>query len=99
MVIYEVTALVAPDLVQDYEHYMREDHIPAVLATGCFQRAAFARADSHRYRMRYEALSSQDLERYLAGHAPALREDFAARFPEGVTVSREVWVVLRSWEV
>jgi hypothetical protein len=99
MVIYEVTALVAPDLVQDYEHYMREEHIPAVLATGCFQRAAFARANSNRYRMRYEALGSQDLERYLAGHAPALREDFAARFPEGVTVSREVWAVLRSWEV
>jgi hypothetical protein len=99
MVIYEVTALVAPDLVQDYEHFMREHHIPAVLATGCFQRAAFTRADPDWYRMRYEALSSQDLERYLASHAPALREDFTSRFPEGVTLSRQVWVVLQGWDV
>jgi hypothetical protein len=99
MVIYEVTALVAPDLVHDYEHFMREDHIPAVLATGCFQRAAFTRADPDRYRMRYEALTSQDLERYLVSHAPALRADFGARFPEGVTLSREVWVVLQDWDV
>ena len=99
MVIYEVTALVAPALVHDYEHFMREDHIPAVLATGCFRRAAFTRADPDRYRMRYEALSSQDLERYLARHAPTLREDFTSRFPEGVTLSREVWVVLQDWDV
>lgn len=94
MVIYEVTALVAPDLVQDYEHFMREHHIPAILATGCFQRVTFSRADPDRYRMHYEALSSGDLERYLASHAPALREDFTAHFPDGVTLSREVWVVL-----
>jgi hypothetical protein len=99
MVIYEVTALVAPDLVQNYEHFMREHHIPAVLATGCFQRAAFTRADPNRYRMRYEALSSQDLERYLASHAPALREDFTSHFPQGVTLSREVWIVLQGWGV
>ena len=99
MVIYEVTALVAPALVHDYEHFMREDHIPAVLATGCFRRAAFTRADPDRYRMRYEALSSQDLERYLARHAPTLREDFTSRFPEGVTLSREVWVGLQDWDV
>jgi hypothetical protein len=99
MVIYEVTALVTPDLVRDYEHFMREHHIPAILATGCFRRAAFTRADPDRYRMRYEARSSQDLERYLASHAPALREDFTARFPEGVTLSRDVWVVLQGWEV
>ena len=99
MVFYEVTALVAPHLVEDYERFMREDHIPAVLATGCFRGAAFARADPNRYRMRYEALSGEDLERYLATYAPALREDFAARFPEGIAVSREVWVALQDWEV
>jgi hypothetical protein len=99
MVSYEVTALVAPDLVQDYERFMREQHIPAILATGCFRRAAFTRGDPGRYRMRYEALSSQDLDRYLAGHAPALREDVAARFPEGVTLSREVWDVVQGWDM
>ena len=99
MVHYEVTALVQPHLVEGYEHFMRSDHIPAVLASGCFRRAAFVRAAPGLYRMRYEAMSGEDLERYLASHAPGLREDFAARFPEGVTLSRESWEVLQSWDV
>lgn len=99
MVHYEVTALVQPHLVQGYEHFMRSHHIPAVLATGCFRRAAFMRAAPGRYRMRYEARSGEDLERYLGSHAPALREEFATRYPEGVTLSREVWVVLQGWDV
>jgi hypothetical protein len=37
-------------------------------------------------------------ERYLARHAPRLRDDFASHFPQGVTVSREVWQTLQRWE-
>jgi hypothetical protein len=98
MVIYEVTATVQTANAPGYERYMREEHVPAIMATGCFRAAALSRADEGRYRACYEASSTQDLERYLAGYAPALREDFAAHFPEGVTVSREVWEVLQGWD-
>jgi Domain of unknown function (DUF4286) len=98
MVTYEVTTTVEPALVERYEQYMRTIHIPDLLATGCFQSAAFTRSAPGRYRVRYEAPSEADLERYLAGHAPRLREDFASHFPQGITLSREVWVALQSWE-
>jgi len=97
MVTYEVTALVESGLVEAYERYMRHRHISDVLASGCFSEAVFSRAAPGRYRVRYEALSEVDLERYLAMHAPRLREEFASQFLEGVTVSRELWVALQSW--
>jgi hypothetical protein len=98
MVTYEVTTLVQPHLVEAYERYMRERHIPEVLGWGCFQGAVLTRAAPGRYRVGYEARSDEDLERYLAKHATELREDFASHFPEGVTVSREVWVTVQAWD-
>jgi uncharacterized protein DUF4286 len=97
MIIYEVTAVVEARLAEAYERYMRQQHIPDVLATGCFQSADFASAAPGRYRMRYEASTDDDLERYLATHAARLREDAASRFPEGVVLSREVWTAIQRW--
>jgi hypothetical protein len=97
MIIYEVTAVVEARLAETYERYMRQQHIPDVLASGCFQRADLASATPGRYRMRYEASTDEDLERYLATHAARLREDVASRFPEGVVLSREVWTAIQRW--
>jgi hypothetical protein len=97
MVTYEITTIVEPRLVEAYERYMRQVHIPDLLATGCFHGAALTRAGPGRYRVRYEAPGEADLDRYLATHASRLREDFASHFPEGVTASREVWVSIQSW--
>jgi hypothetical protein len=98
MIIYEVTAMVEARLAETYEHYMCRHHIPDVLATGCFQSADLASATPGRYRIRYEASTGEDLERYLATHAARLREDFASHFPVGVVLSREVWTTIQRWD-
>ena len=98
MIIYEVTAVVEAHLTEAYGRYMRQEHIPDVLASGCFQSAEFASAAPGRYRMRYEASTDEDLERYLATHAARLREDATSRFPEGVALSREVWTAIQRWD-
>jgi hypothetical protein len=97
MVTYELTMIVEPRLVEAYERYMRQVHIPALMATGCFHGAALTRSTVGRYRVRYDAPTEADLERYLATHATRLREEFASHFPEGVTASREVWIAIQSW--
>lgn len=96
-VTYEITTVVEPDLVERYERFMRATHIPELLATGCFHGAAFTRSGEGRYRIRYEAPTEAALDRYLAEHAPRLRDHFAAQFPRGITVSREVWLTLETW--
>jgi uncharacterized protein DUF4286 len=98
VVSYAVTATVEPSLTAAYEQFMREHHIPALLATGCFRAAAFARVAPGHYRMRYDAAAREDLERYLATHAARLRDEFTARFPAGIALEREVSEVLEVWE-
>lgn len=88
---YEVTAVVRKDLQLRYEAYMREKHIRDVLATGAFARATFDRAAEGKYRIRYEAHSQAAIDRYITDHAPRLRADALAHFPDGVDLSRDVW--------
>jgi Domain of unknown function (DUF4286) len=97
MIAYEVVADVEQAEDGRYERYMRETHIPEVLATGCFQGAIFARSSPGRYRTSYLARSQADLDRYLKTHTAAMRADFAAHFPDGVSLSREVWVTQERW--
>jgi hypothetical protein len=97
MIMYEVTAIVEARVAEAYERYLRQEHIPDVLGSGCFRSADLSSAAPGRYRMRYEASTDEDLERYLATHAPGLREHAASRFPEGVALSREVWTVIQEW--
>ena len=96
-VVYEVTAVVEHELAEEWERYMREQHIPDVLATGWFTRASLIRAQGGRYRISYHAESTADLDGYLAQSAPALRADFAARYPGGVALTRENWELVQEW--
>ena len=96
--IYEVTAVVELEIAEGWERYMRERHIPDVLATGCFTGASLARASGGRYLIRYQVATRADLERYLAQAAPTLRAEFAARYPGGVALTRETWELLQEWE-
>lgn len=91
MVRYEVTADVSPELVDQFLVYMRATHIPQIFATGCFASIAFDRATATRFRTRYEAAQRADLDRYLEQHTARYRADFAAHFPTGVTLARELW--------
>lgn len=97
MVPYEITAVVREDLQIAYEQFMTEQHVPDVLATGEFAGSSFARSEPGRYRIRYEAWNREALDRYLAEHAPRLRQHFLQTFPEGIEVTREEWTVLAIW--
>ena len=98
MVTYEITATVRADLVGAYERFMRDQHIPDLLATGLFSSATLGRSQPGRYRIRYEARSREALDRYVAEHAPRLRAHLQREFPEGIELSREEWEILKSWE-
>lgn len=93
MRIYEITAFVEPDLAERFERYMRDEHIPELLATEYFTAARFAR-DGNRFRSQYE---TDDLDGYLENDADRLRADFVRWFPSGVTVVRETWDLIQAW--
>jgi hypothetical protein len=94
---YEVTLEVDPARAGEMEGYMRTEHIPDILRTGCFSRITFERSDSGRFRTRYEAASREALDAYFRDHAEHMRQDFRRRFPQGVVPSREVWTEVERW--
>jgi hypothetical protein len=94
---YEVTLELDPALTGAVLLELREHHIPAILATGCFRAIRLERVDDGRIRTRYEAARPADLERYLAEHTAHFRADFMARFPKGVSATREVWHGVAEW--
>lgn len=96
-VIYEITTTVEENSVETYEKYMREQHIPDLLATGFFTRAFFTRSAENAYRVQYHAPNRTSLDEYLKSEADRLRADFAAHFPKGISVEREVWEIVESW--
>ena len=98
MIIYEITVIVSAQLAESYEKYMREQHIPDLLATGYFSRAYFTRADKNHYRIQYHAHNQKSLDEYLQNDATRLRKDFLEHFPTDITLTRENWEILQVWE-
>jgi Domain of unknown function (DUF4286) len=96
-VIYEINALAEAGLVEAFEKYMRERHIPDLMKTGYFHAAYLTRTLENRYRIQYHARDENVLREYLNKEAERLRADFIAHFPEGIELSREVWEVVESW--
>jgi hypothetical protein len=97
VVRYEVTATIRPDLAAAYERYLRETHIPELLATGCFTAATMGMARPGHYRIWYDAPDLAALDRYLGAHAARLRADVRTRFPDGLALEREQWMLLEQW--
>lgn len=97
MIIYEITAKVRLDLIDDYEQFMREVHIKDLLATGYFQSAEMARLTDGIYRVRYLTKDRETLEKYFETEVEKLREDFNIHFPAGINVSREILEVIETW--
>ena len=95
--VYEVTMDVAPEQAAALERYMRERHIPEILATRSFVSITFERASATRFRTRYAGRTRTDVERYLVEHTGRFRADFALHFPSGVVATREVWEAVESW--
>lgn len=93
-ILYEVRGTTHDIALADtIETYLRVAHIPDVLTTGCFAGAFVTRLDPVTFRTTYVAHDQASLERYFAEHTARMRSEFVSRFPSGVTLTREEWIV------
>ena len=80
MVIYNVTSQVLWTVHQEWLQWMQEEHIPEVMATGCFERFQLVRLleideeEGPIYAVQYYAASKEAYEKYIDQFAPALRQ-------------------------
>lgn len=92
--VYEITAEMPSHLGAEFEEFMVTRHIPDLVSTGDFANALFTRIRPGRYRILYFAEDRTHLDEYLSRHAERLRTDFQTRFPDGVSVTRNILEVL-----
>ena len=79
MIIYNVTNKVAHGIHSQWLKWLQEEHIPEILATGCFGSATVLHLveaddeDGITYAIQYQAPDMQHYEQYLATFAEQLR--------------------------
>ncbi|MGH7593165.1 MAG: DUF4286 family protein [Gemmatimonadales bacterium] len=97
MIRYEVTLECSAATAPALDRWMRNTHVPDMLATGCFVAIHFDRGTDDRFRTVSQAATQQQLDRYLADYGDRLRGEFRREFPEGVAVVRDVWCQMQHW--
>ena len=86
MFIYNVTSKVSWQIHDEWVKWMKEEHIPAVMKSGCFSEHRFVRVletdetEGPTYATQYYAPCREDDDRYIAQHANALRQDALDRW-------------------
>ena len=80
MIIYNVTIKVHESIKQDWLLWLKEEHIPDVIQTGCFTHAVILRlievddTEGPTYAVQYYAESKGLYNNYIENHAAAMRQ-------------------------
>lgn len=78
MIIYNVTIKVDWAIHDKWMEWLKQEHIPSMLQTGCFHDSKILRLletddyDGPTYAIQYHAFSSEDYKKFILYHAPSL---------------------------
>jgi antibiotic biosynthesis monooxygenase (ABM) superfamily enzyme len=95
MYIYNVTVNIESDVHDDWLQWMKEVHIPDVLATGFFidNRIAQVMVDEEQgltYSIQYRFKQMEDLQAYQQKHAARLQAEHMERYREKFVAFRTI---------
>lgn len=99
-IIYNVTTKVLHEVAVAWLDWMKEEHIPAMISTGCFQKSIILRlkgvddTEGPTYAVQYFAANQQDYDRYLAEFATELRAAALERWGNKIVSFRTVLEVV-----
>lgn len=100
MFIYNVTNKVSWAIQEEWVKWMKEEHIPKVMATGCFYNHRILHLlenddeDGATYAVQYQARQQSDYEEYLAAHATALRQEALDRWGDQIIAFRTIMKII-----
>ncbi len=85
MILYNVTISVDGRIEKEWLKWMREIHIPDVMATKLFVDHKIFKLMNEvdggtTYAIQYFALDAQDINTYMREHAPRLQQEHAGRY-------------------
>lgn len=100
MIIYNVTIKVAESIHQQWLAWLKEEHIPDVIGTGCFTKATILRlletddSEGPTYAIQYFAESKGLYNRYIDKFAPEMRQRSFEKWGNGFIAFRSVMQVV-----
>src|SRR5687768_4286425 len=99
-IIYNVTTKVDHVIAEAWLHWLKTEHIPEVVATGCFTHAVILRlievdeTEGPTYAIQYYAASKAFYNRYISNFAEEMRKRSFSKWGEGVIAFRSVLQVV-----
>ena len=87
MIVYSVTVSIDKEIHEEWMNWMKESHIPDVMATGIFKEYKMLRIISGNpedngpsYNIQYTCESMADLHQYQVQHAPRLQQEHKDKY-------------------
>lgn len=104
MILYNVTVSIDPQIEEDWKTWMRNEHIPAVLATNCFTECRLSRIIGEEeggvsYSIMYFSPSQAEYDRYQAEHAPTLQQEHGKRYNGKFAAFRTILNVIEEFKI
>jgi hypothetical protein len=99
-IIYNVTTQVSHGIAKQWLNWLREEHIPEIVATGCFTHAAILRlievdeTQGPTYAIQYHTTSKALYNRYIEDFAEEMRKKAIARWGDQFIAFRSVLQVV-----
>ncbi|GAB4334804.1 MAG: DUF4286 family protein [Flammeovirgaceae bacterium] len=97
MIIYNVTVNVEEDIAQEWLEWMKNVHIPEVIATGCFKGFRILRIIQESndttgvtYAIQYECNDLTTLDKYFKNYASELRNKHNKKYGDKALAYRTV---------
>lgn len=100
MILYNVTVKTDHSIAEAWLQWMKEEHIPEILATGCFTKASILRllevddSEGPTHAVQYFAESKANYNRYLDKFAAELRKKAIQKWGEKFIAFRSVMQVV-----
>lgn len=100
MLIYNVTVKVLSSIQEEWLNWLQQEHVPEVLATGCFRKATISRlldiddAEGPTFSIQYQADTRVDYDRYIEKHAAGMRQQSFDRWGDRFIAFRSLLEVI-----
>lgn len=103
MILYNVTVSIDPAIAEDWVNWMRSNHIPDVMATGCFVESRISRVHGEEeggvtYAITYLSPSQEKMDEYQQQHAPVLQKDHTERYAGKFAAFRTILSVIEEFK-
>lgn len=102
MVLYNVTVSIDAAIEMEWLEWMQNEHIPAVMRTGCFDECKLSRVNGEEdggktYAVLYLSPSQQHLDTYQEQFAPTLQKDHLDRYQGRFAAFRTTLSVVKAF--